>query len=79
MNLTHIAAHLAATVVPAAAGRLHLLHGDAVEHPLAGYDTALGVKVLIANAGDAYYGYQGMCPHQDVCLDEGFFDGATLT
>jgi toluene monooxygenase system ferredoxin subunit len=43
------------------------------------YDTALGVKVLIANAGDAYYGYQGMCPHQDVCLDEGFFDGATLT
>lgn len=43
------------------------------------YDTALGVKVLIANAGDSYYGYQGMCPHQDVCLDEGFFDGATLT
>jgi toluene monooxygenase system ferredoxin subunit len=43
------------------------------------YDTALGVKVLIANAGDAYYGYQGMCPHQDVCLDEGFFDGTTLT
>ena len=43
------------------------------------YDTALGVKVLIANAGDNFYGYQGMCPHQDVCLDEGFFDGATLT
>ena len=43
------------------------------------YDTALGVKVLIANSGDAYYGYQGLCPHQDVCLDEGFFDGSTLT
>ncbi len=43
------------------------------------YDTALGVKVLVANVGDDFYGYQGMCPHQDVCLDEGFFDGATLT
>ena len=43
------------------------------------YDTSLGVKVLIANSGDAYYGYQGLCPHQDVCLDEGFFDGSTLT
>ncbi len=43
------------------------------------YDTSLGVKVLIANSGDTFYGYQGLCPHQDVCLDEGFFDGATLT
>ena len=43
------------------------------------FDTALGVKVLIANSGDAFYGYQGLCPHQDVCLDEGIFDGATLT
>lgn len=37
------------------------------------------LKVLIANAGDAYYAYQGICPHQEVCLDEGFFDGAVLT
>jgi toluene monooxygenase system ferredoxin subunit len=44
-----------------------------------GFDTALGVRVLIANSGDAYFGYQGLCPHQDVCLDEGFFDGTTLT
>ncbi|WP_428421691.1 cyclic nucleotide-binding domain-containing protein [Methylibium sp.] len=43
------------------------------------YDTSIGVKVLIANAGESYYAYQGLCPHQDVCLDEGFFDGATLT
>ncbi len=43
------------------------------------YDSPLGVKVLIANSGDSYYGYQGLCPHQDVCLDEGFFDGSTLT
>jgi toluene monooxygenase system ferredoxin subunit len=43
------------------------------------YDTSLGVKVLIANAGDEFFAYQGLCPHQDVCLDEGFFDGSTLT
>lgn len=43
------------------------------------YDTSIGIKVLVANAGDAFYAYQGLCPHQDVCLDEGFFDGATLT
>lgn len=43
------------------------------------YDTAIGVKVLVVNAGDTFYAYQGLCPHQDVCLDEGFFDGSTLT
>jgi toluene monooxygenase system ferredoxin subunit len=43
------------------------------------YDTALGIKVLILNSGSAYFAYQGLCPHQDVCLDEGFFDGSTLT
>ena len=43
------------------------------------YDTAIGVKVLVVNAGGTFYAYQGLCPHQDVCLDEGFFDGSTLT
>ena len=60
--------------------RIHICKASDI--PLNGmksYDTSLGVKVLIANSGDAYYGYQGLCPHQDVCLDEGFFDGATLT
>jgi toluene monooxygenase system ferredoxin subunit len=44
-----------------------------------GFDTELGVRVLIANAGESFHAYQGLCPHQDVCLDEGFFDGSTLT
>jgi toluene monooxygenase system ferredoxin subunit len=44
-----------------------------------GYDIEGGLKVLIANAGDCYYAYQGICPHQEVCLDEGFYDGAVLT
>ena len=36
------------------------------------YDTEAGLKVLVANAGDTFYAYQGLCPHQDVCLDEGW-------
>ena len=31
-------AHLEATLTPASGGRLHLMHGDAVVHPLAGLD-----------------------------------------
>ena len=60
--------------------RIHICKASDI--PLNGmksYDTSLGVKVLIANSGDAFYGYQGLCPHQDVCLDEGIFDGTTLT
>lgn len=60
--------------------RIHICKAsDIPTNGMKTYDTAIGVKVLIANAGDAYYGYQGVCPHQDVCLDEGFFDGTTLT
>lgn len=43
------------------------------------YEAAGGLKVLIANAGDSYYAYQSTCPHQDVCLGEGFYDGSLLT
>ena len=43
------------------------------------YDVAGGLKVLIANAGESYYAYQGICPHQEVCLGEGFYDGSVLT
>ena len=60
--------------------RIHICAAsDIPSNGMKSYDTSIGVKVLIANAGDTYYGYQGVCPHQDVCLDEGFFDGATLT
>lgn len=43
------------------------------------YDTASGTKILVVNNGDQFHAFQGLCPHQDVCLDEGFFDGSTLT
>ena len=38
-----------------------------------------GVKLLVANAGADYFAYQAMCPHQDVPLCEGLYDGAVLT
>lgn len=52
---------------------------DIPANGMRGYDIEGGLKVLIANAGDCYYAYQGICPHQEVCLDEGFYDGAVLT
>jgi toluene monooxygenase system ferredoxin subunit len=38
-----------------------------------------GLKLLVANTGDEYFAYQAMCPHQDVPLCEGLYDGAVLT
>src|SRR5712691_7036955 len=38
-----------------------------------------GLKLLVANAGDEYCAYQAMCPHQDVSLCEGMYDGSVLT
>jgi toluene monooxygenase system ferredoxin subunit len=43
------------------------------------FDLPNGLKVLIANAEGELFAYQGICPHQDVCLGDGFFDGKTLT
>ena len=38
-----------------------------------------GLKLLVANAGDEYFAYQAMCPHQEVALCEGLYDGSVLT
>lgn len=38
-----------------------------------------GLKVLVAHAGDRYFAYQAMCPHMEVPLEEGFYDGAVIT
>ena len=38
-----------------------------------------GLKLVVANAGGEYFGFQASCPHQEVPLCEGVFDGATLT
>jgi len=38
-----------------------------------------GLKLLIANSGKEYFAVQAICPHQDVPLCEGLYDGAVLT
>jgi len=38
-----------------------------------------GLKLVVANAGGEFFGVQAICPHQEVPLCEGMFDGATLT
>ncbi len=38
-----------------------------------------GLKVLVANSAGDYFAYQANCPHQDVALCEGMYDGETLT
>ena len=34
---------------------------------------------MVANAGGEFFGFQAICPHQEVPLCEGLFDGSTLT
>jgi toluene monooxygenase system ferredoxin subunit len=38
-----------------------------------------GLKLLVANSGSEYFAVQAICPHQDVPLCEGLFDGSILT
>ncbi|MFN2645830.1 MAG: cyclic nucleotide-binding domain-containing protein [Burkholderiales bacterium] len=37
-----------------------------------------GLKLVVANSGDEYFAVQATCPHQDVPLCEGIFDGSVL-
>lgn len=43
------------------------------------YEVEGGLKVLVANAGGEYFACQAICPHQDVPLAEGLYDGSVLT
>jgi toluene monooxygenase system ferredoxin subunit len=38
-----------------------------------------GVNVLVVNAGDAFFAYQALCPHEAVALEQGIHDGSVLT
>jgi toluene monooxygenase system ferredoxin subunit len=51
---------------------------DVPDNGMKSYDIE-GMKILVVNAGECFHAYQGLCPHQDVCLDEGYFDGQLLT
>jgi toluene monooxygenase system ferredoxin subunit len=38
-----------------------------------------GLKLLVANSGSEYFAVQAICPHQEVPLCEGMYDGTVLT
>jgi toluene monooxygenase system ferredoxin subunit len=46
---------------------------------MAEFDAGEGLKVLIASSGEEYFACQATCPHQDVSLAEGLYDGSVLT
>ena len=52
---------------------------DVPENGLKECEAEGGLKLVVANAGGEFFGFQAVCPHQDVPLCEGLFDGATLT
>jgi toluene monooxygenase system ferredoxin subunit len=52
---------------------------DVPENELREFEAEGGLKLVVANAGGEFYGFQASCPHQDVPLCEGLFDGSTLT
>jgi toluene monooxygenase system ferredoxin subunit len=52
---------------------------DVPENGLKECEVEGGLKLVVANAGGEFFGFQAVCPHQDVPLCEGLFDGSTLT
>jgi toluene monooxygenase system ferredoxin subunit len=53
---------------------------DVAERELRECQTEDGLKLVVANAGGGeFLGFQANCPHQEVPLCEGVFDGSTLT
>lgn len=60
--------------------RIPICRADDIPHGgMRCFDTVAGLKVLVARGDDGFHACQGLCPHQEVPLDEGFFDGQTLT
>jgi toluene monooxygenase system ferredoxin subunit len=43
------------------------------------FDVEGGLRLLVAGAGPRYYAYQALCPHMEVALEDGFYDGSVIT
>ena len=61
------------------AKRLVCRVADVPENGLKECEAEGGLKLVVANAGGEFFGFQAICPHQEVPLCEGLFDGSTLT
>ena len=59
--------------------RLVCRAADVPENGLRECEAEGGLRLVVANAGGEFFGFQAVCPHQDVPLCEGLFDGSTLT
>jgi toluene monooxygenase system ferredoxin subunit len=46
---------------------------------LKAFEVGDGVRILVATSGDRFYGFQALCPHMEVELEDGFYDGAVIT
>jgi len=55
------------------------LVSDVPENGLKEFSTESGQKMVVANAAGEFFAVQAICPHQDVPLCDGFFDGKLLT
>jgi toluene monooxygenase system ferredoxin subunit len=53
--------------------------GDVPANGLKECELEGGMKVLVANSGSEYFAVQAVCPHQEVALCEGMYDGKVLT
>src|SRR2546428_14141783 len=52
---------------------------DVPENGLRECEAEGGLRLVVAKAGGEFFGFQAVCPHQDVPLCEGLFDGSVLT
>lgn len=52
---------------------------DIAENSMATFDLAGGASILLLRVDDQVYACDGVCPHQEVRLEDGLFDGEVLT
>jgi toluene monooxygenase system ferredoxin subunit len=55
------------------------LASDVPDNGMKEFTTDSGDRLLVANSNGEYFAVQAICPHQDVPLCEGFYDGCILT
>lgn len=46
---------------------------------MSGFDLPGGARIVLLRVEDRYHACDRVCPHQEVDLDEGMFDGEVLT